>query len=53
MKAVEAADTDGITALPGAVALLTTLDEAGIPWAIVTSGSVPVAHARYRRRGAA
>ena len=34
-----------------AVALLTTLDEAGIPWAIVTSGSVPVAHARHRAAG--
>ncbi|HHG8772433.1 TPA: sugar phosphatase [Raoultella planticola] len=51
LEAVEAADTDGITALPGAVALLTTLDEAGIPWAIVTSGSVPVAHARHRAAG--
>ncbi|NEM65254.1 HAD-IA family hydrolase, partial [Escherichia coli] len=51
LEAVEATDTDGITALPGAVALLTTLDEAGIPWAIVTSGSVPVAHARHRAAG--
>ncbi|AXC32684.1 sugar phosphatase [Raoultella sp. X13] len=51
LEAVEAADTDGITALPGAVALLTTLDEAAIPWAIVTSGSVPVAHARHRAAG--
>lgn len=48
LEAVEAQDTDGITALPGAVELLTQLDSAGIPWAIVTSGSVPVAHARHR-----
>ncbi|WP_159865890.1 MULTISPECIES: sugar phosphatase [unclassified Raoultella] len=51
LEAVEAQDTDGITALPGAVALLTQLDSAGIPWAIVTSGSVPVAHARHRAGG--
>ncbi|MEX0550374.1 sugar phosphatase [Raoultella terrigena] len=51
LEAVEAQDTDGITALPGAVELLTQLDSAGIPWAIVTSGSVPVAHARHRAGG--
>ncbi|MGE0969719.1 sugar phosphatase [Klebsiella sp. WOUb02] len=51
LETVEATDTDGITALPGAVALLATLDEAGIPWAIVTSGSQPVAHARHRAAG--
>ena len=51
LEAIEAQDTDGITALPGAVALLTQLDRAGIPWAIVTSGSVPVAHARHRAGG--
>ena len=51
LEAVEAQDTDGITALPGAVALLTQLDSAGIPWAIVTSGSVPVAHARHKAAG--
>ena len=51
LEAIEAQDTDGITALPGAVALLTQLDSAGIPWAIVTSGSVPVAHARHRAGG--
>ncbi|WP_434669938.1 sugar phosphatase [Klebsiella sp. B345] len=51
LEALEASDIDGVTALPGAVALLTTLDEARIPWAIVTSGSVPVAHARHRAGG--
>ena len=51
LEKVEAADTDGVTALPGAVALLRTLDDAGIPWAIVTSGSIPVAHARHRAAG--
>lgn len=51
LEKVEATDTDGITAQPGAVALLRTLDRAGIPWAIVTSGSIPVAHARHRAAG--
>lgn len=51
LETIESADTDGVTALPGAVALLNTLDEAGIPWAIVTSGSIPVAHARHRAAG--
>lgn len=51
LEKVEATDTDGVTALPGAIALLNTLDKAGIPWAIVTSGSIPVAHARHRAAG--
>lgn len=46
LEQIEAADTDGIVALPGATALLAQLNEAGIPWAIVTSGSMPVASAR-------
>lgn len=51
LEKVEATNTDGVTALPGAIALLNTLNEAGIPWAIVTSGSIPVAHARHRAAG--
>lgn len=47
----EAQDTDGVRALPGAHALLTRLNTLQIPWAIVTSGSVPVAHARHRAAG--
>ena len=35
-----------MSALPGAVALLDRLNSLSIPWAIVTSGSVPVASAR-------
>lgn len=46
LEQIEATDTDGVTALPGAVALLNHLNEQGIPWAIVTSGSIPVAAAR-------
>lgn len=51
LEQIEATDIEGITALPGAVALLNHLDEAGIPWAIVTSGSIPVAHARHKAAG--
>ena len=47
LERTEAEDTDGISALPGAVALLQRLDQLSIPWAIVTSGTVPVAHARH------
>ncbi|PIJ51490.1 sugar phosphatase [Erwinia sp. OLTSP20] len=49
----EAEDTDGIIALPGAHQLLSRLDELQIPWAIVTSGSMPVATARLRAAGLA
>lgn len=43
----ESEDTDGIAALPGAIKLLERLNELTIPWAIVTSGTIPVAHARH------
>jgi sugar-phosphatase len=51
LEKIESEDTDGIVALPGAVELLTNLNEAGIPWAIVTSGSFPVASARRAAGG--
>jgi sugar-phosphatase len=51
LEQIEAADTDGIVALPGAIELLQHLNEAHIPWAIVTSGSIPVAHARHKAAG--
>ncbi|WP_334642367.1 sugar phosphatase [Klebsiella aerogenes] len=51
LEQIEATDIDGIVALPGALNLLNTLNEACIPWAIVTSGSIPVAHARHRAAG--
>ncbi|SAD08563.1 sugar phosphatase [Enterobacter hormaechei] len=51
LEQIEATDTEGITALPGARELLEHLYEAQIPWAIVTSGSVPVAHARHKAAG--
>ena len=51
LEQIEANDLDGIRALPGAIALLQHLDAQSIPWAIVTSGSIPVAHARHRAAG--
>lgn len=51
LEKIEAEDTDGITALPGALQLLAILDELGIPWLIVTSGSLPVASARRKAAG--
>ena len=51
LEHIEATETEGITALPGAIALLSHLNKAGIPWAIVTSGSMPVARARHKIAG--
>lgn len=51
LEKTEAEDTDGVRALPGAKALLDKLNELQIPWAIVTSGSIPVAHARHKAAG--
>ncbi|HGK4672096.1 TPA: sugar phosphatase [Kluyvera georgiana] len=51
LEQIEATDLDGISALPGALAQLNQLDVQHIPWAIVTSGSIPVAHARHRVAG--
>ncbi|ANS43946.1 sugar phosphatase [Serratia inhibens] len=51
LEQVEAQDTDGVTALPGAAALLARLNVLDIPWAIVTSGSIPVATARRNAGG--
>lgn len=47
----EATQTEGIVPLPGAVSLLESLNRQQIPWAIVTSGSYPVAFARYQCLG--
>ncbi|MFZ1871512.1 MAG: sugar phosphatase [Chania sp.] len=51
LEQMEAQDTDGVSALPGAVALLERLNALSIPWAIVTSGSIPVASARRKAGG--
>ena len=47
MEQIEAEDVSGVRALPGVVALLNQLNDQHIPWAIVTSGTVPVAYARH------
>lgn len=44
----ESADVEGVVALPGAVELLHSLAALDVPWAIVTSGTRPVAQARIR-----
>lgn len=51
LEDLESKDTDGVIALPGAIELLRYLSEARIPWAIVTSGSIPIAYARHRAAG--
>lgn len=51
LEEIEATDTEGVVALPGALELLNHLNESHIPWGIVTSGSIPVAHARHRAAG--
>ena len=48
LEQLEATTVEGIVPLPGARALLTYLTEHEIPWAIVTSGSLPVATARFQ-----
>ncbi len=47
----ESTDTQGTVALDGAVNLLHGLNELDVPWAIVTSGTLPVATARIRAAG--
>ena len=51
LDALETEDVEGTIAIPGAAALLESLDAAGIPWAVVTSGTVPVAEARIKAAG--
>ena len=51
LEGIESTDTAGVIALPGAVDLLHTLNRGEIPWAIVTSGTVPVAEARIEAAG--
>ncbi|PHM75045.1 sugar phosphatase [Xenorhabdus kozodoii] len=48
IEKIETEDTQGITALPGAIALIDKLNALDIPWAIVTSGTVPLASARHK-----
>ncbi|WP_047682304.1 sugar phosphatase [Xenorhabdus sp. NBAII XenSa04] len=48
IEKLETEDTEGIAALPGAIALIDKLNALDIPWAIVTSGTVPLASARHK-----
>ncbi|MDR0217833.1 MAG: sugar phosphatase [Enterobacteriaceae bacterium] len=45
---IETEDLEGIEALPGAIALIDKLNALEIPWAIVTSGTKPLASARHQ-----
>ncbi|WGO84483.1 sugar phosphatase [Arsenophonus apicola] len=51
LENLEAANTSGIVALPGAIALLEQLNAYAIPWAIVTSGTIPIAFNRSKAAG--
>ena len=51
LEEFEASNTDGITAVNGAVDFLRQLEQLQVPWAIVTSGSLKVASARIRQAG--
>lgn len=51
LEEFEASNTDGITAVNGAVDFLRQLEQLHVPWAVVTSGSLKVASARIRQVG--
>lgn len=51
LEEFEASNTDGITAVNGAVDFLRQLEQLQVPRAIVTSGSLKVASARIRQAG--
>ena len=48
LEGLGAQDTAGVIALPGTVEFLNALNNRNIPWAIVTSGTLPVATARIK-----
>jgi sugar-phosphatase len=47
----EVDDVEGITAVPGALAFTDLLNASGLPWAVVTSGTVAVAKVRLEAAG--
>ena len=51
LEDLEANDTQGTIVLPGSVEFLETLNAHQVPWAIVTSGTLPVAMARIQASG--
>lgn len=48
LEMMESTDTEGVIALPGSIDFLNSLNDQRIPWAIVTSGTLPVASARIK-----
>ncbi|WNJ94717.1 HAD-IA family hydrolase [Vibrio ruber] len=48
LKEAESQDTAGIVPIKGAIDFLHQLNHLHVPWAIVTSGNDPVAHARIK-----
>lgn len=51
LEEVESTTLDGVVPIPGAVELLTRLNELGAPWAIVTSATPRLARARLAAGG--
>lgn len=51
MNRIESTDVAGIVPLPGVNAFMDRIHELQVPWAIVTSGAIPVATARHRAAG--
>lgn len=47
----EATDTEGVVAIDGSIHFLEKLNQHKLPWAIVTSGTYPVATARIKAAG--
>jgi len=47
----ESTDVEGVIALPGTIEFLNELNRNSVPWAIVTSGTLPVAKARIDAAG--
>lgn len=51
LKEKESTDVGGVVPIAGSIGFLHQLDDAGIPWVIVTSGALPVASARINAAG--
>lgn len=51
LEKLESTQTEGLAPLPGAIALINRLNKLNIPWAIVTSGTVPIASTRQSVTG--
>lgn len=51
LENLESTQVEGLAPLPGAIALIERLNSLDIPWAIVTSGTVPIASTRQSVTG--